>query len=208
MPEAKITIAQFTSPGLMLAQLSQHKPEAVIKELCAALEREGRLNDPKSFRNAVIRNERLRSTAMAPGWALPHARSQGLTQLSFALGRSVTPLDWFGQSAERVQMVFLFAVPEAAAANYLTLVSGLAKLSQDPAMLEKLFYAPDSAAMFEVLQQIKLRQPRPATVKTDKPQPQPAEAKSPSGDVSILKLSSDSKPASEDVPPPTGSASQ
>jgi PTS system fructose-specific IIC component len=160
MPESKITIAHYTTPGLMLPQLSQREPEAVIGELCSALEREGRITDPAAFRAAVVRNEQQRSTAISPGWALPHARIAGLAQLSFALGRSVTPLDWFGQTAERVQMVFLFAVPEAAAANYLTLVSGLAKLNQDPALLEKLFYAPDGAGMVAVLDQIKLRQPR------------------------------------------------
>jgi nitrogen PTS system EIIA component len=160
MSDTKITIAHYTSPGLMLPKLTQQEPTAVIKELCSALKREGRLTDTASFYKMVVSNEQRRSTAISPGWALPHARVKGLDQLSFALGRSITPLDWFGQSAERVQMVFLFAVPETAAAKYLTLVSGLAKLNQDPAMLEKLFYAPDSAAMFEVLDQIKLRQPK------------------------------------------------
>jgi mannitol/fructose-specific phosphotransferase system IIA component (Ntr-type) len=169
MPENKPTIAQYTTPGLLIPQLSQTEPVAVIRELCQALEREGRLTDPGSFVETVIRNERQRSTAMSPGWALPHARSSGLTQLSFALGRSVTPIEWFGESAERVHMVFLFAVPEAAAANYLALVSGLARLNQDPAQLEKLFCAPDAAAMFEILGQIELRPPRPPRIKPPRP---------------------------------------
>jgi mannitol/fructose-specific phosphotransferase system IIA component (Ntr-type) len=168
MPENNPTIAQYTTPGLLIPQLSETEPVAVIRELCLALEREGRLTDPASFRETVIRNERQRSTAMSPGWALPHARSSGLTQLSFALGRSVTPIEWFGESAERVHMVFLFSVPEAAAANYLALVSGLARLNQDPAQLEKLFCAPDGAAMFEILGQIELRQPRPPRTKPSK----------------------------------------
>ena len=169
MSENKPTIAQYTTPGLLIPQLSQTDPEAIIRDLCLALEREGRLTDPAAFLETVIRNERQRSTAISPGWALPHARSSGLTQLSFALGRSLTPLDWFGQSAERVHMVFLFAVPEAAAANYLALVSGLAQLNQDPAQLEKLFCALDGGAMFEVLAEIKLRQPRPARAKPSEP---------------------------------------
>ena len=169
MSENKPTIAQYTTPSLLIPQLSQTEAVAVIRELGLVLEREGRITDPASFLETVIRNERQRSTAMSPGWALPHARSSGLTQLSFALGRSVTPLDWFGQSAERVHMVFLFAVPETAAANYLALVSGLARLNQDPAQLEKLFCAPDGGAMFEILGQIQLREPRPARAKPSKP---------------------------------------
>jgi hypothetical protein len=44
----------------------------------------------------------------------------------------------------------------------MALISGLAKLSQDPAQVERLFQAPDSQALLEVLRQIRLPHSKPA----------------------------------------------
>jgi mannitol/fructose-specific phosphotransferase system IIA component (Ntr-type) len=158
------TLAQHTSPELIVSQLRSRTAAGVIGELCATLEREGRVKDPLSFYNAVMSHEALSSTAISPGWALPHARVPGLERLSFALGRSAAPLDWLQHGGEPVQLIFLFAVPETDGVSYLTLISGLAKLSQDPIRMERLLRAPDNQAMLEVLKQIRLPQPRPAAI--------------------------------------------
>jgi mannitol/fructose-specific phosphotransferase system IIA component (Ntr-type) len=83
----------------------------------------------------------------------------GLPQLSFALGRTAEPLTWFGTSSKPVRIVFLSAVPESGAEEYLNLVSGFAKLSRDRFYAEQLLDAPDAQALFEILNQIPLRQP-------------------------------------------------
>jgi mannitol/fructose-specific phosphotransferase system IIA component (Ntr-type) len=158
------TIAHYTSPGLIVPQLRTRSTPAVIGELCSQLQREGRVEDLLSFYNGVVSHECLSSTAMQPGLALPHARVKGLSRLSFALGRSATPLNWVGANGLEVKLVFLFAVPERDGAEYITLLSGLAKLSQDPLRWQSLLEATDSHALFEVLQQIRLRQPRAAAV--------------------------------------------
>ena len=152
------TLASFTSPGLIVPQLRGRDSAAVIGELGSRLQGEDRLNDPLSFYNAAMSREWLSSTAMAPGWALPHARMKGLPQLAFALGRSTEALNWPGAGGVAVRLVFLFAVPEADGASYLTLISGLAKLSRDPARCQSLLQAPDPQAIFEVLQQVPLAQ--------------------------------------------------
>ncbi len=155
------TVADYTNPLLMVPELQSTTPTAVIAELCATLERAGRLNDPAAFQSAVLARELLSPTSFSPGWALPHARFKGLAQLSFALARTRQPLVWTGDSRARVQTIFLFAVPELEARTYLSLVAALAKLSQSSDLLEQLLRAPDARAMYEVLEQIPLRRPQP-----------------------------------------------
>lgn len=160
------TLAQFTSPGLIVPRLRSRDAAAAIWELCLALQHEGRLKDSLPFYNTVMNHEFLGSTATSPGWALPHARIKGLSQLSFALGRSDPPLDWLGRGGQRVRMVFLFAVPETHSTTYLALISGLARLGQDPAGWESLLHAPDREAILNILGKIRLRQPNESTGKT------------------------------------------
>jgi mannitol/fructose-specific phosphotransferase system IIA component (Ntr-type) len=148
------TVAAYTEPSLMVPRVRSRDPEALTAELASALQCRGRISDVESFCHAVITHERLSSTAMSPGWALPHARLAGIPQLAFALGRTAKPLLWFG--GQPVSTVFLCAVPENEAAAYLGLISALAKLSQDPKRLLRLESAPDSRAMFEVLREIPL----------------------------------------------------
>ena len=156
------TVADFTEPSLIVPLLRGREAAAVTTELCSVLQREGRIVNLQPFCQAVISRETLSSTAMPPGWALPHARLEGIPRLTLALGRTSEPLVWFG--GERVSMVFLFAVPEAQAASYLSLISGLARLSQDRLRLERLGEAPDNLGMFEVLQEIPLARSPAAAV--------------------------------------------
>ena len=155
----------------MIPKLQSTAPPAAIAELCATLQKDGRLNDSAAFYDAVMTRELLSATSISPGWALPHARLKGLSQLSFALGRTFQPLVWFGESKSRVQTIFLFAVPETEAKTYLNLIAAVARLSQNAALLEQLQRARDEQGMFEILQQAPLRQPRPAATANENPTP-------------------------------------
>lgn len=153
---AVTSLAEFTSPELIVSPLQSGSPEAAIGELCDALTAAGRMSDRAEFYEAVLQRERRAGTAIPPDWALPHARLEGLPQLCFALGRMRQPMRWLGPGGETVRLIFLSAVPERDGLAYLTLISGLARLSKDAARLEQLLQASDRQAIFELLRQIQL----------------------------------------------------
>lgn len=150
-------LADFTNPMLMLPCLRGQDAASVIQELAAALQREGGVPDLLQFYHAALNREYLCSTAAEPGWALPHAQVKFLERPCFAVGRAAAPMRWVAQSGQRVEMVFLFAIPETDARGYTALISGLACLSKDHLLLESFLKASDSFQMFEVLRQVKLR---------------------------------------------------
>jgi len=98
-PIISMTLADFTSPGLIIPHLRGQDVASVIQELSQALQREGRVGDLLPFYHAALNREFLVSTDMEAGMAFPHARLPGLKELSFALGRSGEPLGW-GANAE------------------------------------------------------------------------------------------------------------
>jgi len=152
-----MTLAHFTSPELILPNLRGHDVATVIQELSRALQREKRVPDLLPFYHAALNREFLVSSDWEAGMAFPHARLPGLKELSFALGRCVQPLDWGAKPGHPVRLIFLIAVPATESTQYLSLVSGLARLAKDSRLMEKLRTAADAAQMFEVLQQIELR---------------------------------------------------
>jgi mannitol/fructose-specific phosphotransferase system IIA component (Ntr-type) len=152
-----MTLADFTSPGLIIPGLRGKDVATVIQELSQALQRERRVPDLLPFYHAALNREFLVSTDMEAGMAFPHARLAGLNELSFALGRSPEPLAWGARAASSVRFVFLIAVPATESTQYLQLISALARLAKDSPLVEKIRAAHDTFQIFGVLQQVTLR---------------------------------------------------
>ncbi len=152
-----MTLADFTSLELIVPSLRGRDEAAVIQELSQALQRERRVPDFLPFYHAALNREFLVSSDLEAGMAFPHARLPGLKELSFALGRCDRPLVWGAKAGHSVRLIFLIAVPATESTQYLSLISGLARLAKDGGLMEKLKAAGDAAQIFEVLQQIELR---------------------------------------------------
>ncbi|MCI0539437.1 MAG: PTS sugar transporter subunit IIA [Verrucomicrobiales bacterium] len=152
-----MTLADFTSPGMIIPHLRGREAASVIQELSYAMKREARVPDLLPFYHAVLNREFLVSTDMEAGMALPHARLSGLNELAFAFGRSDQPLLWGARGSRMVRLVFLSAVPATDSTQYLLFISGLARLAKDDQLLARLHSAPDTFQILEVLHQVKLR---------------------------------------------------
>jgi len=152
-----MTLADFTGPGLIILHLQGRDVAGVIQELSEALHREKRVPDLLPFYRAALDREFLVSSEMEEGMAFPHARLKGLQELSFAFGRADEPLVWGAKAFRSVRLVFLMAVPPADTVQYLSLISGLARLAKERTLLGRLQGAPDTRQILEVLQTIQLR---------------------------------------------------
>ena len=152
-----MTLADFTKPGLIVPHLRSRDATSAIHELSLAMQREGCVTDWLPFYHEALNREFLLRTDMEAGMAFPHARLAGLKELAFAFGRSDEPFAWGPQLTHPVRMVFLLAVPATDAEQYLPLVSGLARLSGNNPLLEKIRGAADGAEIVAAFRQIVLR---------------------------------------------------
>ncbi len=152
-----VSLADFTSPRLIVPHLRGQDAATVIHELSEALQREKCVPDLLPFYHAALNREFLASSDWEPGLAFPHVRLAGLKELAFALGRSDQPLDWSTKSSHSVRLVFLMAVPVTESTQYLSLISGLARLAKDKHLVKKLREGQDAAELLELLRQIKIK---------------------------------------------------
>jgi mannitol/fructose-specific phosphotransferase system IIA component (Ntr-type) len=152
-----MTLADFTTPRLIIPHLAGRDAASVIQELSQALRKEKRVLDVLPFYHAALNHEFLVGSQLVTGMAFPHARLPGLSELAFALGRGDEPLDWWSKTPRAVKLVFLVAVPATDSTGYLLLSSGFARLSKNRELVEKLNTATDAAQMIDALRQIKLQ---------------------------------------------------
>ncbi|MEJ2568109.1 MAG: PTS sugar transporter subunit IIA [candidate division WOR-3 bacterium] len=90
--------------------------------------------------NAVIQREKIGSTGIGNGIAIPHTRSLVIKELMVAIGRPLKPIDFDAQDKKPVRLVFLLvAPPYAYKREYLILLGKIAETFNEISADEKLF---------------------------------------------------------------------
>jgi PTS system fructose-specific IIC component len=153
------TLADYTRPGLVLPELRERDTAGIVGELSQALQREGCVPDMLPFYHAALNQELMASSALECGIAFPHARLGGIKHLQFAVGRAPQQVLWSAKGCWPVQLIFLLAVPATDAAAYLHLLASLARLGQQPPLLDQLRQAETADAILAVLEKVRIRQP-------------------------------------------------
>jgi PTS system nitrogen regulatory IIA component len=97
--------------------------------------------------NSLFERERLGSTALGYGIAIPHGRMKGLANASGALYRLATPLEFDAPDQQPVELCFFLLVPKEANDQHLQILGELAQLFGDDAMRTRMLAAASAADM-------------------------------------------------------------
>jgi len=145
----KTGISRFSAEELMLVDLDAATREDAIARLAEALEKNHFVSSADSLTTAALERESVLSTAMEGGIAFPHVRGVEGGGLALAMGVSKKGIDWDG---EKVNIVFLSAIPVAVSAFYLRLMAGLSQAFSKEANRKALLEAKDQTSLWKALQ--------------------------------------------------------
>ena len=107
--------------------------------------------DARVIFDALIERERLGSTGVGHGIAIPHARLADMTALEGFFARLETPIEFDAVDDEPVDLVFLLLAPEGAGADHLKALSRIARVLRDGEMVSKLRQTDSSSALYTFL---------------------------------------------------------
>ena len=116
--------------------------------------------DARRIFETLSQRERLGSTGIGNGVAIPHGKLEGLDGISVHFVRLAKPLAFDAMDDEPIDLAFLLLAPEGAGADHLKALSRVARVMREPQMLDRLRSAPDAAAIHQLLSQA--RQPAAA----------------------------------------------
>ncbi|MFN3984890.1 MAG: PTS IIA-like nitrogen regulatory protein PtsN [Rhodocyclaceae bacterium] len=97
--------------------------------------------------DSLFSRERLGSTGLGQGIAIPHGRIKGLKEAAGAFIRLSSPVQFDAPDGRPVSMLFVLLVPEQANEQHLQLLSELAQMFSDARFREQLLGAPDADAV-------------------------------------------------------------
>ncbi|TYP55442.1 PTS sugar transporter subunit IIA [Thermosediminibacter litoriperuensis] len=126
--------------------------EEVINEMAGMLFKSGAITSKEAFVNDVFERERIGTTGVGMGIAIPHGRSGSVINTSIAIAKLKEPVDWDSLDGKPVSLVFLLAVPKDGGENiHLKLLSGIASMLMEEDFREKLFNARDKEEVLNIM---------------------------------------------------------
>ena len=101
--------------------------------------------------DVILQRERLGSTGVGNGIAIPHGKLKELSQITGLFARLETPVDFEALDDQPVDLVFLLLAPEGAGADHLKSLARVARLLREPGVAGKLRASTDKSALYAVL---------------------------------------------------------
>ena len=107
--------------------------------------------ESQSVEAALTARERLGSTGLGRGFALPHARLGGLDRFFGLFARLVRPIDFDAIDERPVDLVFLLLIPETAGNEHVAALAAISRRMRDPAFAQRLRKATGAGEMYAIL---------------------------------------------------------
>jgi PTS system nitrogen regulatory IIA component len=141
---------ELVAPQAILASLKVSNKKQALQELAAkAATLTGR--PEREIFDVLLQREKLGSTALGAGIAIPHGKLPQLDKIYGLFARLDRPIDFEALDGQPVDLVFVLLAPEAAGADHLKALSRIARLLRDQQLANQLRDARDVDGIHAVL---------------------------------------------------------
>jgi PTS system nitrogen regulatory IIA component len=143
-------LTDLVAPNAIIPALKVNGKKQAIQELAArAAELTGQ--SERAVFDILMQREKLGSTGVGNGIAIPHGKLPKLTKLFGLFARLDRAVDFEALDGQPVDLVFLLLAPETAGADHLKALARVARLLRDPEVAHKLRESRDAEALYAVL---------------------------------------------------------
>jgi PTS system nitrogen regulatory IIA component len=143
-------LTDIIAPNAILPALKVNNKKQAIQELAAHAAKLTGLNE-RMILEVLQQRERLGSTAVGSGVAIPHGKLAKLGGLFGLFARLEKPIDFEALDNQKVDLIFLLLAPEGAGADHLKALAKIARLLRDPEIARKLRESQDADALHAVM---------------------------------------------------------
>lgn len=147
-----MSLIDLKNANAIIPALKASSKKQAIQEICARAAIVSGLGEREIF-DAVLQRERLGSTGVGNGIAIPHCKLEKAREIFGVFARLERPVDFDAQDGAPVDLAFLLVAPEAAGADHLKALARAARAFRDPAFTARLRATKDPAALYLMLTQ-------------------------------------------------------
>ena len=143
-------VTQLITPERVIARLKVGAKKQALQELAKRAATFTGLQDRQIF-DVLLEREKLGTTGVGHGIAIPHGKIAGLDRLYGIFARLDAPIDFEAIDEQPVDLIFLLLAPESAGADHLKALARVSRLLRDRALCEKLRGSANSDALYALL---------------------------------------------------------
>ncbi len=143
-------LADLISPEAVIPALKAKTKKQLLQELSARAARVTGLQERYIF-DTLLQRERLGSTGLGQGIAIPHAKFAGLKRIVGIFARLAEPIDFDAVDGDPVDIVFLLLAPDGAGADHLKALARISRLLREGHAVDKLRASKDASTLYAVL---------------------------------------------------------
>ena len=143
-------MSDLLAPGSVIAFLKTNGKKQLLQDHSARAAALTELPERRIF-ETLMERERLGSTGVGQGIAIPHGRLAGLKRIVGLFARLETPVAYDAVDNQPVDLVFLLLAPESAGADHLKALARVSRLLRNQAVCEKLRAATKAEALYAIL---------------------------------------------------------
>lgn len=144
-------IVEFIHEALILPELVATEKSAVLRELAEHLAKHTPGLEVESLYAVLLEREKLASTAIGEGVAIPHGKLDAVGKLVACVGRAKQGVDFDSIDGQPTYLFFVLVAPENSTGVHLKALARISRLFKDPEFRQRLLDAEDATAMFEII---------------------------------------------------------
>lgn len=147
-------IVDFVGPDLIVPRLQKREKTAVIRELADHLADHVNGSHPidrEVLAKVLLERERLASTAIGEGVAIPHGKLDAVGKLVACVGRAPAGIDFDSMDGRPTHLFFVLVAPENSTGVHLKALARISRLFKDPEFRTRLMEAKDEVEMYRVI---------------------------------------------------------
>lgn len=143
-------LLDFLDPQAVLPALRVSGKKQALQEIASRAAELVGLSESAIY-EALLQRERLGSTGIGEGIAIPHGKISGLDRIFGLVARLEKPVDFEALDGQQVDILFLLLAPEGAGADHLKALARVARVLREPGLVERIRATRDATALYAIM---------------------------------------------------------
>jgi fructose PTS system EIIBC or EIIC component len=146
-------LVELLKNEFLISDLKGQNKEEVINELIDLFKDDERINDIEKVRSAVLEREKIMSTGVGKGFAIPHGKTNAVNEIIAAFGKTKRDVEYDALDGQPVHLVFLLVGKDNLVSTHIKLLSRISRMMNKDEFRQKLIDANNNDEIYEIFKQ-------------------------------------------------------
>lgn len=146
-------ISEILKKDKIIPELKGKDKDSIIIELIDQFKEDDKVKDVEKVREVVLEREKIMSTGVGKGFAIPHAKTDAVSEIIAGFGKLTEPIDFKALDGEPVNLVFLLVGKENLVGPHIKLLSRISRMMNKDGFRKKLIDADTQEEILSIFEE-------------------------------------------------------